>query len=259
MPESTLAVDFAEIKAQVTYLAHGTRDTSSLTSEEQANIDSIIRNGLRKFYYPQIVNAQYNHDWSFLKPVFTLVTVSGKSDYTQEGDFGGLAGDLQFSPDDNQGGPILKVPENTILEMRSWSTDTSGAPSHYAERPVRSGGLESQRWQIMLWPEPDGEYELKGRFRVSPNALTATQKYPYGGVEHAQTILEACLAEAEIQIDRQPGPHSTAFLTALAASIAYDQRGHSPDYLGYNGNRRRNNNPFPFRVFDANATATIES
>ncbi len=70
-----------------------------------------------------------------------------------------------------------------------------------------------------------------------PDYLSNTiQPYPYGGGEHSETILEACLSVAEERRDDIPmgtGAHGMAFVTRLAASIAMDSR-KKPTKLGYN-------------------------
>lgn len=236
MADSTLHIDYAEIKAQVAQLLHGVRDTSGLSADDAANVESLLKTGLRRFYYPQTVNPDLRHEWTFLRPAFDLEVHDGISDYEMPGTFGGCLGSLHFDEDDNTHGPVRKVDEDQIVYLRSYSNSASGNPTCYAERPKAGEGSKTQRWEIMLWPEPDADYTLHGRYRVHPQALTDDQQYAYGGVEHSETILQSCLAAAEQQ-KGEAGLHTAAFMAALTGSIQFDQSNHRADWLGYNGDR----------------------
>lgn len=234
MPTSSLALDYDEILAQVAYLAHGVRDTSRLPQEARANLDSVLRSGSRKAYYPSSLDPGLNHAWSFLNPRFELAIEEGVSDYDLPDDWGGVIGSLNFSNLENAVGQVRKLTVELLLGKRSVPSLVSGQPQYFAESPKASAGLGSQKWEILIYPIVDASYTLTGKRRVHPNALSAAAPMPYGGVEFAETILEGCLAEAEQRLLREPGIHTTAFRERLTAAIQYDTDKHIPDTLGYN-------------------------
>lgn len=232
MSKSSLAIDHAELQARVAYLLHGVRSTANLSSDETDNIASIIKSGLRKFYYPHIVDPNIRHIWSFLRVRLTLPLSSNVNEYELPDDFGGMTGEMHFKLEDQGYREVVKVNDNKILRLRSRNLSVSSFPMYYAERPEKATGTLGQKWILMVWPDPDGNYTLNGRYWVHPQALTSSLDVPYGGLEHSETILEACLAAAEQQIDGQQGIHTRAFERALQASIQYDQMSHRPDTLG---------------------------
>ena len=60
-----------------------------------------------------------------------------------------------------------------------------------------------------------------GFFAIAmPDYLSTPFPYAYGGAEHAETILESCLAVAELRLDDMAGPHNQQFMARLAASIS---------------------------------------
>lgn len=239
MLEAGLAIDFHEIRAQVADYLFGTRE-GNFSKLQLERIESCIRSGLRKAYYPASVDPAMHHDWSFLTPTLVLKIDSGSANYELPADFGGFCGDSlshESSSDSNAWPPVLKTTPDDILARRSHNTTASGYPMFFAERPKSNGGLSGQRWEVMIFPDPDSTYILAGQHRINPHALTSYQKYPYGGPEFSQTILEACLSEAEL-LDGQPGAHKQEFLTCLRASIEIDRRAHRGRWLGNNGKTR---------------------
>lgn len=71
MSESTLAITLTDIRdAMSKYLGYDP-DYDNDSSDEQAEIDSLIKRGLRQFYWPPRLNDR-SHQWSFLKPVTTV-------------------------------------------------------------------------------------------------------------------------------------------------------------------------------------------
>lgn len=75
MAESTLSLTYTQLIALVArYL--GILPVSGLSSTETTLIDDLIGSGLRQFYFPPPVNNERPYEWSFLKPVTTLVTIA---------------------------------------------------------------------------------------------------------------------------------------------------------------------------------------
>lgn len=236
MPETALQLTYDELQKQVAYFLHGTRRLAAINADELENLQAVINNGLRRFYYPAQVDPALAYDWSFLISDFDFYTEVGTQDYVMPFSFGGAYGPLHHDPDDEIKVSIHKVTPNKILYQRQMNVTVTNWPTLYAERAVMQGGTNGQRWKIMLWPSPSAVFHLHGTMRVHPLGPNGTQEYLYGGAEHSQTILESCLAQAELQIDGQPGAHANEFKQCLATSIVLDSQMHAPEKLGYNGN-----------------------
>lgn len=306
MAESTLSMNFDDLAAEIgRFLGYG-GTAGNWSADELAQIDSYIQAGLRRFYVPpRLPRENTPHEWSFLKPVETVVlyvdiavtsgiTVTGVKDngtttvtaseaafyptmigrsivitgvgtftitaYTSStvivvsGDasaaaadtFSITAGGLFRLPDDFGGvlGPITFGSEEALnkvyigaesdVRVQRQRTSRTGDPEIIAVRPVENDGTTGQRFDFSVWPDPDTDYNASFRMQVLMDKLTTT-KYPYGGMLHAETILEFCLWVAEERAnDVVDGPHSKAALLRLEASVALDRRT-GPEHYGYCG------------------------
>ncbi|MHB1950118.1 MAG: hypothetical protein ACYCQK_01435 [Acidiferrobacteraceae bacterium] len=241
MPETALQLTYEELQKQVAYFLFGTRRLRAINADDAENLQAVVNNGLRRFYYPAQVDPTLAHDWSFLVGDFTFITEVGTQDYLMPFNFGGAIGPLHHDPGDNIKVSVVKVTPNKLLWQRQLNVTITNWPTMYAERPVPQGGATAQRWKIMLWPSPSAVYTLHGSMRVLPLGPNGAQEYLYGGPEHSQTILESCLAQAELQLDGAPGAHAAAFRNCLLTSIILDQQMHAPEVLGYNANDNFNN------------------
>lgn len=233
MPD--LAVTYESLLADVgAYLGYGP-DPEAFTSEQLADVEQALRGGLRQFYTPPPANGQAPHPWSFLRPVTTLSTVANQADYTLPADFAALLGNLTIRTTTSSYLPILVVGEGQIRQGRSAWTGRTGTPTAVAQRvkPFQPGA--PQRWELLFDPAPDAVYTIEYQYLVNPQALSRTNPYPYGGAQHAQTILEACLAQAELQKYDMAGVHAASFAAALAGSIQIDKQQGRGEHLGYNG------------------------
>jgi len=222
MTESTLSMTYTELLAEVGDLLRIDRDYSSWSANDRLLVDSCIKRGLRRFYNPPLLPGQsVVHEWSFLHILATLTTVANDSDYDLPADFGGVEGGFTYDPS-NPYPPIRTVGEGEVRERLACGVST-GRPQLAAIRPKSSDGTSGQIQEVIFWPIVDGIYTLSYRYSVICNQLSETKPYPLGGMQHSQTILEACLAEAEGS-DDQTGFHENQFLKQLTASIATDQR-----------------------------------
>lgn len=233
--ETALTLTYDELQKQVSDYAYGTRNLRRINADDLERLESVCFNGLRRFYYPQQLNINISHDWSFLVSNFDFYTETSVPDYVMPFNFGGAIGPLHHDPADNVRTSITKVTPNKITWQRQSNITIVNWPTMYAESSVSSGGRQSQRWQLMLWPTPAAVYHFHGRMRIQPLAPNGNQIYLYGGPEHSQTIIEACLAEAELKIDGQPGAHAAAFQQCMLTSVTLDSSMHSAELVGYNG------------------------
>jgi len=238
MAESSLSLGFPDFQAEVgSFLGHG-RDTSAwaaLDPDPTDDVEAIIQAGLRQFYFPPSMGGKDEmYEWSFLKPVTTLTTTADDYDQTLPDDFGGLLGDFTY-PVGTGFGPVKERNELQIRDLRQ-ALDSTGRPQYFAIRERAGTGTTGQRLEVIWFPTPDAVYTMTYQYLALVNKISAASPYPLGGMAHAETIMESCLAIAEARKDDEKGIHWDSFMTRLKASMRYDQQ-RKPAILGYNGDR----------------------
>lgn len=167
------------------------------------------------------------------------ITIDSEDTFTLPWDFGALSGDGKFyySRDSNRAQEIALTSDAKIRQMRTASVST-GTPYLAAITPLRTDATQQQRFTVQFHPPPSDVFVLTYRYHILPDALIVTTKeYPYGSVAHSLTLLESCLATAEIrEKDDASTAHQVRFATMLQGSIDHDkQYGESVIEFGYNG------------------------
>jgi hypothetical protein len=241
------------------YAGYGT-NPEIWSHAQDRQVSSFIQDGLMRFITSApLPGDRVAWEWSFLRPVATLGTVADQDTYLLPDDFAMIQGLITFAPGDSViYPPISIVSEEDIRNRRQRHTSYSGQPVVAAVTPKRNEGVGIQRYNLDLWPTPDGEYTLSYRYRINPPSLSDSTKYPPGGVSHAQTILAACLAAVDIVFSKNGG-HEARYVERLAASVHLDRRVNAPEYLGRNGDgssRRRSVHDLESYVHWANLTPT---
>lgn len=236
MAESTLTVDKHKIDSEVGHFlgyGYGSRyDDTAWTADQIRDIDRRRQSGLRQFYFPVIDGVQYS--WSFLKPVATLTLLDDADAVDLPDDFAALEGPVIVEEDSN--GYEVRV-KGDVRHLHSLYQDETGRPQCVAIEPVK-GTLpdRGQRFRLHVFPTADQNYTLRLRYQIAPGDLTEERPFPYGGVAHGETILQACLKAAENEHDDASGLHAMEFDRRLAASITHD-RNLTAQLHGYNGDR----------------------
>ena len=159
-------------------------------------------------------------------------SIDADGDYRAPDDFGGIRGNMTFAADEGWI-PLQVIPEGMIRSYRQHSTST-GRPRYVALQALSSAGATGQRFNFMFWPEPDDAYTLSYQYNVLVAKLATAVPYPLGGMQHAETVLQSCLAVAENRREETRGPQWERFMERLTASITVDA-GNEPVWLGYNG------------------------
>jgi len=162
-----------------------------------------------------------------------------QDDYTLPDDFGRLIDPLTFVEKENAWHSVGIVGEGRIRELRQRDyIGTNGSkPQVAAIRTVNNSIETGTRREIMFWPAVSGDYVLKMQYRVRPQDDLDDDDVPYGGTDHAETILYSCLAEAERRLDETQGVYNQRFIVSLASSIDLDSRMAGAHTLGYNSDR----------------------
>jgi len=121
------------------------------------------------------------------------------------------------------GGPArISIVDEASLRQLEQTAPKSDLPRYAAVRPKRSEGDGVQRWEVLFYPTPNDNRTLHYRYAVAPPPISADRKWPYGGKQHAETILQSCLAVAEEREAKAQGPATARFMERLAASIQLD-------------------------------------
>lgn len=238
--ESTLSLKKEELTSQVGFhlgfgrgAVHG---DPAYTDQQDADITAVINSGVRQFLFPPPIEGEEGaYDWSFLKPITTLVFPQGESVVPLPDDFGGPEGEITvLSTNSSVTWPIAFTSEGQIRLRYSQVPNSSGRPIMAALQPIKgTSALAGQRFQLYLFPLADQDYNLQFQYYVLPDALTNAFPYTYGGAAHAETILESCLSIAEQRLDDGMTVHTQKFKERLMASISLDRR-NKPQNLGYN-------------------------
>jgi len=241
LSESTLSLSFNDLQAEVgSFLGWGSGpnppyNDGAWTPFQQQRILSAVKSGLRNFFFPTPPQGGPTYDWSFLRPVATLGLSSSAQTVQLPDDFGGFEGQITLLTTKGMlWHPIQLVNEGQVRERYSFSPNVTGRPQVAALQPLKgTTATAGQRWQLFLYPQADQAYTLQFTYYLLCDFLDGGFPFPLGGMAHAETILESCLAVAEQRQDDAQGVHTANFLTRLAASIAADRR-NKAQTLGYN-------------------------
>lgn len=235
MAESSLSLQYDDFRKSVgRFLGYG--DTIANWSTDQSTaIESAVQTGYRRFLAPPQVNIDgksvRSYQWRFLKPWTTLATVASTSDYDAPDDFGGMDGKFIYSASGNVA-HVTYTDAGRIYELRQISR--TDRPELYSVVPVSHDGSHGQRYRFIFYPTPGAVYTLNYQYNVLVQKLSTQRPYPLGGMQHAETLLESCLAVAEERVNDEAGLHNQRFLERLTTSISQDRQA-GPEHLGTMG------------------------
>ncbi len=244
MAESTLNLAVSEIQAKLGTFAGWGRGAlygdDAWGSTRQAIIDDATQSGLRRFYYPEPAEGEsQTYDWSFLRPTSNLSLPVGAQTIALPDDFQSAEGPLTVLTSTTTSMPFLIrwINAGLLRQKYSMTPIISGPPLYAAIDPLRgTTGTQSSRTQLLIYPMADQDYTLQCTYVINPDYLTGAAPYAYGGPEHAETILESCLAVMEKRLDDMSGVHSEEFGRRLMASIGMDRK-KKPQRYGENRDR----------------------
>lgn len=154
-----------------------------------------------------------------------------------DSDFAGISGPLTYT-EQSYWTSVSRISEWQMREMHQ-RINVGTRPVAYALRPRAYNAGEPPKWELLLWPRPTTKWTVRYRKIVQPARLTYGEWAP-GGIAHAQTVLCACRAAAEMRLSRPDGRWANAFRACLKASIEADRRLVYPDKFGYNADNSDN-------------------
>ncbi len=240
MAESTLSLQYKDLAGEVGLFLGFGRGTPfgdpAWSDQQQAAIDSCVRSGLRQFYFPPPIEGDVSsYDWSFLKPVVSMGFAQGATTIPLPDDFGGLEGRITISsPRGVTWWPVEETGIGDIYLRENQYPNMTGRPLVFCLEWLRpTTATQGQRGQLHLFPKADQAYTLQFAYYVAADYLNEAFPFHMGGMAHAETVLESCLAIAEQRLDDSSSVHSRKFQERLIASVNLDRR-MKPQKLGYN-------------------------
>lgn len=241
MSESTLSLNYDELAGEVGFYAGWGRGANlgdpAWDTRQQKTIDSCVKTGLRKFYFPVGVEKSV-YSWSFMRPIATMALVQNVRTANFPDDFGQFEGSITLtSPQGTIWGQVQIMSEGQVDQAYGSNPARTGRPLIAAISAIKGTSLTAgQRFQLLVFPLPDQAYTIQFQYYILPDFLTAALPYALGGATHAETIKEAVLAAAELLIDNNKGIHYSLFQEQLSASMDLDRR-NKPQTLGPNLDR----------------------
>ena len=149
--------------------------------------------------------------------------VLAQSKYTMDDNFGGFIGPMTYRPGASSYYPPIVFVDEVQIRRKRQDYEIGSRPVFCALTSKTFDPTVGQRWEVQFWPTPDEVWQLTGRKKIIPDKLTSSNKYPLGGGNHSETILESVLAAAERKMEDNEGVHARAFQRLLEASINQDR------------------------------------
>lgn len=240
MSESTASLTRAHIETALRrYLQYGL--TAVLETDQETHLDQMVLYGENMFYKGTVLPGETTvHRWSFLEPQGSISVSADDYTYNLPDDFGGFkSAGLSLDPSDDAVEDVRLTSIDFINRQRALDVTISvETPTHAAYRLKDRAQTTGQRFELILWPTPSTDCTLYFRYYSTPTATTDGAPYPLGGQPHGMTLLEACLAAAELHMnDESNGPHFQEFMRLMQSSVAFDRAQTTPQYFGKNLDR----------------------
>jgi hypothetical protein len=239
--QSTLSLTYSDLKAAVgTFLGWGRgADFGDIpwTDKKKLEIDACVKSGLSQFYIPPpLENETASYDWSFLRPTTTVTLASGASTVALPDDLGGVEGSITVLSSTSRVWLAFQIVNENLVRAKYSEWPNLTGPPQIASLQWLRGDAQGQKVQLFIFPIADRDYRLQFAYYVNPDYLSTAFPYHMGGMPHAETVLESCLAIAEQRLDDAMTVHSAKFKERLIASVNSDRK-MKPQLLGYNGDR----------------------
>lgn len=201
---------------------------SNWSAKQLSDVDESIKSGYRNFLWPPAIgDSKIPHDWSFLRGR-AILSLSGAVSAYQFDDsvanldnFGGVITNATLQSSTQPEALRLSILSQPQMDAISASGET-GTPRFLSLRREAGSGVDV--YSIIVHPTPDASYTATLEFLRAPEELSATNITPFGGPQHSETIVQACLAVAESRKDDSASLHQQLWIQRLTASIEIDKR-----------------------------------
>jgi len=219
-----LRADYEEVSRTIARRLGYPLSATNQSAEEKQSIQDCIRCGLRWFYFP---TGELTHAWSFLRRYLEISVKAGEVWYELPRDFAGFAGAPALSNAENP----LAITDESGIRLRTNKGQESSPPRYTAVRTAEIRG--NTGYQIGLFPactatDENVQAVIQIWYVFEPPIISADNPWAYGSGVHAETIMAACLAAAEQQMNpetmaQEGGVHWQYFQQQLAGSVATDK------------------------------------
>lgn len=144
------------------------------TASQAAKIKEIFKEGMRLACNPPpIPDMRYPHQWGWLTPKASITTVANTTTYDLPADYAYIEGPLTLQPSDYMLYPPLQIQGEFQVRNLLQESQASGRPTTAAVRvkaPLDDN--DPTRYELVVWPKPDGAYTLDYRYRINPDVLS---------------------------------------------------------------------------------------
>ena len=144
------------------------------TASQNAKIKEIFKEGMRLACNPPpIPGMKYPHQWGWLTPLATITTAADVFAYDLPADFAYIDGPMTLAPSDYMLYPPVEIIGEFQVRNLLQESQASSRPTKAAVRvkaPLDDN--DPTRYELILWPLPDGVYQLQYRYRINPEVLS---------------------------------------------------------------------------------------
>jgi len=205
------------------WITHDTSGTAITERVEVVTRDSDAELTVGSTSEPAAINASSSNisSWSLKRHYYDLPD-----------DYAGMASDaMTLRRDSRESGEIQIVSEQFIREHDR--DETTGVPRLAAVVPVTATSSEPTRWKVTFYPFPKETYEIEYRYHAIPPLLdSSTDVYAWGGVPHAEALLESIVSQLMIMV-RDDYTREETYMAALISAVKHDRKVNSKHTLGY--------------------------
>lgn len=194
---ANLELQFSEVYTKVSEFLGLTSYSTAPTGTDLTRCKDVVYRGYRRFIFPIDMTTKKPHFWSFLRKEGTLITTSSKWKYTLPTDFVCLAEGFRFTNAENSP-PLELKSEGFIMDMRSLST-TTAIPRWCA---IVNGAFDVETGfiqELKLFPTPNAVLTYYYNYIFNPDKPVNATDLLVGGTIASETILQCCIAAAELQ------------------------------------------------------------
>ena len=220
--DTVIELDTNPSASSVAFVIVQSRD--NVQTETMQLLQDCIDEGYRELCMPNYGQQTVkNYVWSWLLEQGSITLSTNDYDYDLPDDFDQYMVAMTYARGVENDPPEFV----TQMEMRgkqSKDNDT-GVPGYLTWRQKAFVAGTGRRFEALVQPTPDVTVNTKTiefLYRILPDQLTPTNKYPLCGAMHSDTLLKACQAAAERKMRDEPGVYTAAYAERLAASMQAD-------------------------------------
>lgn len=198
---------------------------TNVLTEGFQDIQDSIDEGYREFCFPPPVGQEPYFIWSWLLEQGSLTLATADDDLDLPDNFGQFI-DESLSYAQGVDGDLLSLVSQKEFRGKQSRDDATGQPEYLAWRQKAFVATTGRRFEALLYPTPtaaENGQVIEYLYRVIPDRLTPTNRYPLCGAIHSDTLLKACMAAGERKLDDSSGLYAAKYAERLQASVAADR------------------------------------